>query len=130
MNRPLKLFATLSLVALAFLVTAVGALANAARVATLRPVNGHLVGRGTAEYRSRAGQRELEVVVNHLSSLAGKRVSVYVAGSKIGATRVSNSGTVEFGRNAETSRHIPQVQVGTPVAVATDRAVILTGSFR
>ena len=129
MNRPWKLFAMLSLSALALAIAVPVALASAARVATLKPVSGHPGARGTAHYQSQPGQRELDVEVNHLSSLAGKRVFVYVAGWKIGATRVSSSGVVELSRNAEVGQRVPQVQAGTPIAVATGQAVILAGSF-
>ena len=129
MNRLWRLSAMLSLSALALAIAVPVALAAAARVATLKPVSGHSVARGTAQYQSQPGQRELDLEINHLSSLAGKRVFVYVAGSKIGATRVSSSGVVELSRNAELGQRLPEVQAGTPIAVATDKAVILTGSF-
>ena len=130
MNRSWKLFTMLSLSALALALAVPVALASAARVATLKPVSGHSGARGKAQYQSQPGQRELAVEVNHLSSLAGKRVFVYVAGAKIGATRVSSSGVVELSRNSELGQRVPQVQAGTPIAVATDQAaVILAGSF-
>jgi hypothetical protein len=130
MRRLSRFFAFLSLAALALAIVVPMALASAARIATLKPVlRGYPGARGAAQYQSQPGQRELDVEVNHLSALAGKRVVVYVGGSKLGASRVSSRGVVEFSRNTETGQSVPQVRAGTPIALATDKAVILVGSF-
>ena len=130
MNRLWKVLALLSLSAIALAIVVPLALASAARVATLKPVVGSYPGaRGTAQYQSLPNERELDVEVDHLGALAGKRVVLYVGGSKIGTAQVSSRGVVELTRNTETGRSVSQVRTGTPVALATDKAVILVGSF-
>jgi hypothetical protein len=129
MNRIWKIFSLLLLSTLALAVVVPAALAAAAGVAALRPVKGYPGARGTAQYQAQSGQRELQVEVAHVRSLAGQPVVVYVGGAKIGEARVNSRGVVEFSRNTERRQRVPQVRPGTPVAVATHRAVILTGSF-
>ena len=85
---------------------------------------------GSAQYQSQPGHRELQVEVDHIRSLAGKHVSVYVGGSKIGSARVNGRGVAELVRNSELAQHVPQVRAGTSVMVQTGAAVtIVSGAF-
>ena len=85
--------------------------------------------RGSAQYQAQTGQRELQVEVDHIRSLRGKQVLVYINGAKIGAARVNGQGKAELGRNTELGQRVPQVSSGTKVVVRTSRAAVASGSF-
>ena len=97
---------------------------------TLKPSNSYPAATGNAQYQSQPGQRELQVEVEHLRALAGKSISVYVGGSKIGTARVNNRGVAELARNSELAQHVPKVGAGTAVVVRTSQAVtVVSGTF-
>jgi hypothetical protein len=85
--------------------------------------------RSSAQYQAQTGQRELQVEVDHIRSLRGKQVFVYVNGAKIGTTRVNGQGKAELSRNTELGQRVPQVSSGTKVVVRTSRAAVVSGSF-
>jgi hypothetical protein len=93
------------LLLVAFLALAVVpmALATGNSQIALRGSNAYRAATGTAQYQSQPGQRELEIEVDHICSLAGKYVNVYVGGSKIGSARVSSRGVAELVRNSSLS---------------------------
>ncbi len=85
---------------------------------------------GTAQYQAQPGQREFQVEVAHLRSLAGRRVSVLVNGTTIGTARVTAAGRAELGRNSEIGQRVPAVRSGTRVSVRTaGGALLVQGSF-
>ncbi len=96
----------------------------------LRPSNTYPAASGTAQYQAQPGQREVQVEIDHLRSLAGQRVNIYVGGSKIGAARVNSRGVAELTRNSELAQRVPQVRAGTTVTVQTSRAItVVSGTF-
>ena len=96
----------------------------------LRASNAYRAATGAAQYQSQPGQRELQIEVDHIRSLAGQNVNVYVGGSKIGSARVSGRGVAELVRNSELAQRVPQVRAGTSVTVQTSGAVtIVSGAF-
>ena len=120
------------LLLVAFLALAVVPMAFAAGSSqiALRASNAYRAATGTAQYQSQPGQRELQIEIDHIRSLAGKYVSVYVGGSKIGSARVSSLGVAELVRNSELAQRVPQVRAGTSVTVQTSGAVkIVSGAF-
>ncbi len=120
----------LFLVAFAALAVAVPVvLAKADRQIALRPVKAYPHAKGTAQYQAQTGQRELQVEVEHVRSLRGKRVFFYVNGMQIGAARVSGLGKAELSRNTELGQRVPRVSSGTKVTVRTSRAALVSGSF-
>jgi hypothetical protein len=128
MNR-LRKIAGLLLVSCVCLAVAVPALA-AGGTAALRPLKAYPGVAGTAQYEVNQGQRELQVEVAHVRSLAGRSVAIFVGGTKVGSARVNSRGVVEFSRNTEHGQRVPQVGAGTPIAVATvPGALMLVGSF-
>ncbi len=81
---------------------------------------------GKAKFQS-AGQRELEMEVEHVRSLAGKRVSFFVNNTKIGSARISGLGAAQITRRGAS---VPAVRSGTVVRVKTVRGtVIVSGRF-
>ena len=120
----------LLLVALAALAVAVPTVfAKADSQIALHPTKTYPGARGSAQYQAQTGQRELQVEVDHIRSLRGKQVLVYVNGAKIGAARVNGQGKAELGRNTELGQRVPQVSSGTKVVVRTSRAAVASGSF-
>jgi hypothetical protein len=86
--------------------------------------------KGSAKFRSRPDERELEVEVEHIRRLAGKRVAFFVAGKKLGTAKINAFGAARIDRNSERGHRVPSVRVGTNVAVRTLAGVkIVSGSF-
>jgi hypothetical protein len=42
------------------------------------------------------GQREVQIEIDHICSLAGRHVNVYIGGAKVGAARVNSRGVAEL----------------------------------
>jgi len=127
MKRSVSALLLVAFVALAVAVPVV--LAKADRQIALRPVKTYPHAKGTAQYQAQTGQRELQVEVEHVRSLRGKRVFFYVNGMQIGAARVSGLGKAELSRNTELGQRVPRVSSGTKVTVRTSRAALVSGSF-
>jgi hypothetical protein len=86
--------------------------------------------KGSAQFKAKAGERELQVEVEHIRRLAGKRVVFVVAGAKLGTARVNGLGAAEISHNSERGQRVPQVAAGTAVKVRTaGGATIVSGSF-
>ena len=82
---------------------------------------------GSASFKTKAGERELEAELEHVRRLAGKRVTFYVAGKKLGSARVGALGAAHFARR---NSAVPAVAAGTVVSVKTAAgALIVRGSF-
>jgi predicted PilT family ATPase len=96
----------------------------------LRSSNAYPAAHGTAQYQAQPGQREVQIEIDHIRSLAGRYVNVYIGGAKIGAARVNSRGVAELTRNSEIAQHVPQVRAGTTVTVQTSHAVtVVSGTF-
>jgi len=86
--------------------------------------------KGAAKIRTREGAREFEAEVEHVRRLAGKRVSFFLGGSKIGTARVTALGAAHLERNSQRGQPVPTVKAGTRVVVRTAGGVkIVSGSF-
>jgi hypothetical protein len=78
--------------------------------------------KGSAKFKATAGERELQVEVEHVRRLAGKRVVFIVGGKKVA--------TKEINRNSERGQFVPAVGAGTSVRVKTAAGVLIVkGSF-
>jgi hypothetical protein len=83
--------------------------------------------KGSATFKTKAGERELEAEVEHVRRLAGKRVTFYVAGKKLGSARVGALGAAHIARR---NSAVPAVSAGTAVSVKTAGGVLIArGSF-
>jgi predicted PilT family ATPase len=128
MSRSLRIS---SLVLVSFLALAVvpAVLAGSSQIA-LKSSKAYPAARGAAQYQAQPGQRELQIEVDHIRSLAGKNVSIYVGGVRIGAVRVNSRGVAEIARNSELAQRVLQVHAGTTVTVQTNNAVaVASGTF-
>lgn len=129
MSRSLRISSAVlvSLLALAF-VPAVWAAGNS-QIA-LRSSKAYPAAKGTAQYQAQPGQREVQIEVDHIRSLAGQYVNIFVGGSKLGTARVNSRGVAEIVRNSELAQRVPQVRAGTICTVQTNHAVtVASGTF-
>lgn len=115
---------------LALIVAVPAALAAGGTRIALKPAKSYPAAKGAAKYTAKAGQRELEVEVEHIRRLAGRQVVIVVAGSKLGTAKVSALGAAQISRNTERGQRVPKVSAGTTVKVRTaGGATIVSGSF-
>jgi predicted PilT family ATPase len=86
--------------------------------------------KGHAKFKATAEERELEVEVEHIRRLAGKRVAFFVAGKKLATAKVNAFGEARVERNSERGQLVPAVSAGTRVRVRTAAGVLIVkGSF-
>lgn len=85
---------------------------------------------GSAQYQSQPGQCELQLEVERVRSLVGKRVTISVDGAVIGVAKVSPRGIAEFHHNTELGQSVPTIVHGSTVTVRTSRgALVASGRF-
>ena len=81
---------------------------------------------GKAKFQNE-GQRELEIEVEHVRRLAGKRVSFFVNSTKVGSARVNGLGTAQVNRRGAS---FPAINAGTRIKVKTAAGkLIVSGRF-
>lgn len=86
--------------------------------------------KGTAKYKDRGGEREFQVELENVKSLAGKTVDVYANGAKVGSFKVTALGTGRFSRNSDLGQTVPAIRAGSSVQIKTRAgALIVSGSF-
>jgi hypothetical protein len=129
MKRIITLFAVTALL-LAVAVPTVLASGGPGTRIVLKAAKAFPAATGSAKFRAKAGNRELEAEVEHVRRLAGKRVTFYVAGKKLGTAKVSALGAAHISRSSQLGQAVPAVSAGTNVTVRTAAgAKIVTGSF-
>jgi hypothetical protein len=85
---------------------------------------------GSAQYQSQPGQRELQVEVQRVRSLAGRRVVFSAAGMSLGSAKISSRGQADVTRNTELGQNVPSIIRGTRVTVRTTSGkLIVSGRF-
>jgi hypothetical protein len=85
---------------------------------------------GSAQYQSQPGQRELQVEVQRVRSLAGKTVVFSAAGMTLGKAKVSALGQADITRNTELAQKVPSIAHGSSVTVRTTGGkLIVSGRF-
>ena len=85
---------------------------------------------GQATSKTSAEERELEVEVQHVRALAGKRVNVFVNGIKWASPRVSSLGAFNVQRSTARGQRVPRITSGSPVRVRTlGGTLIASGRF-
>ena len=85
---------------------------------------------GKAKFTHEASARELEVQIEHARPLAGKRLTVFVAGTKVGTMVVGKLGNANLNRSTQLGQSVPHVSAGTGVSVHTAAgAVVAKGRF-
>lgn len=74
---------------------------------------------GKATFSREGGQRELEVEVEHARALRGTRLTLFVAGRKIGTMVVGRLGNARLDRSTQRGQAVPKITVGTRLSVHT-----------
>jgi hypothetical protein len=81
---------------------------------------------GKAKFQNQ-GQRELEIEVEHVRRLAGKRVNFFVNSTKVGSARVNGLGAAQVNRRGAS---FPTIDAGTRIKVKTAAGkLIVSGRF-
>ena len=62
----------------------------------LRSAQAFPAAKGAATFKAKPGERELEAEVEHVRRLAGKTVTFYVAGQKLGSAKVGTLGAAHI----------------------------------
>ncbi len=113
--------------ALAVSVPAVLASGGGGTRIVLKPAKAFPAAKGTATFKAKAGERQLEAEVEHIRRLAGRTVNFYVGGKRLGSAKVGALGAAHIERR---NSAVPAVGPGTVVTVKTTRgALIVRGSF-
>jgi hypothetical protein len=85
---------------------------------------------GKAVYKVNGSERELEVDLQHIRSLAGKHVNVNVNGSRLASPLVSSLGHFSVNRNTGAGQRVPTIKKGSTVRVRTlGGTLIASGTF-
>jgi hypothetical protein len=83
--------------------------------------------KGSATFKAKPGERQLEAEVEHVRRLAGKTVAFYVGARKLGSARVGALGAAHLERR---NGAVPAVSAGTVVSARTaGGALIVKGAF-
>ena len=126
MKRIITLLAAAAL-ALAVSVPAVLAKGGDGTRIVLKPTKAFPAAKGSATFKAKPGERQLEVEVEHLRRLAGKRVTFFVGGTKLGTARIGVLGAAQLERR---NSAVPAVRAGTAVSAKTAGGVLIVrGSF-
>jgi hypothetical protein len=116
----------LALAALAVAAPAVQAKGGPGTRIALKPSAAFPGASGKAKFQNQ-GQRELEIEVEHVRRLAGKRVNFFVNRTKVGSARVNGLGAAQINRRGAS---FPAINAGTRVKVKTASGkLIVSGQF-
>lgn|SRR3954467_5157485 len=74
---------------------------------------------GKATFSRENGRRELEVEVEHARALRGKRLTLFVAGRKIGTMVVGQLGNARLDRSTQRGQSVPSIAADTRLSVHT-----------
>lgn len=86
--------------------------------------------RGNSEYDIQGGRREADVELLGIGRLAGKRVTVYIAGKKIGTMLVSRRGRAEREWSTARGQFVPVAGAGSQVRVrGANGTLIASGRY-
>jgi hypothetical protein len=76
-------------------------------------------------------KREVEVTVSGIRRLAGRRVTVYVNGRKVGTMRVSSTGRAHRDWSTSHGQSVPSATAGSTVKIrTTGGTLIASGRYR
>jgi hypothetical protein len=122
-----RMFIPLAIVALAALALAAPAVqAKDGTIIALKASSAFPAAKGKAKFQTE-GQRELEIEVEHVRRLAGKRVNFFVGSKMVGSKRISALGAAQLDRRGST---FPAINSGTRVSVKTASGrLIVSGRF-
>jgi hypothetical protein len=90
----------------------------------------HRTANGSAQYQSQPGQREIQIEVQHIRSMAGRTVVFSAAGVRLGSAKVSTRGQADITHNTELGQKVPSIVHGSNVTVRTSGGrLIVSGRF-
>jgi hypothetical protein len=116
----------LALAALAFAAPAVQAKGDPGTRIALKASSAFPGASGKAKVQNQ-DQRELEIEVEHVRRLAGRRVSFFVNSTKVGSARVNRFGAAQVNRRGAS---FPAITAGTRIKVKTAAGrLIVSGQF-
>ena len=129
--KTLKPLATLAAILTATAVVAAPAQARGTTItATLHGAAAFPNATGSAKIKKAGANRECEAQVEHVGSLAGRRLTVFVHGTKVGTMLVGGLGNAHLNRSTELGQAVPQVAAGNRVNVRTAAGTLVaTGKF-
>ena len=126
MKRTLIPLTIVALAALALAAPAVQAKGGDGTIIALKASSAFPGAKGKAKFKV-DGQRELEIEIEHLRRLAGKRVNFYVNSKLLGSKRMSALGAAQLDRRGST---FPAIVSGTRISVKTAGGrLIASGRF-
>ena len=132
-TRTMKPLATIAATVMATAVVAAPAQARGGGTtitAALHGAAGFPNASGAAKLKRDGAKREFEAEVEHVRSLAGKRLTVFVHGTKVGTMRVGGLGRAELSRSTERGQRVPQASKGNRVNIRTAAGtLVVTGRF-
>ena len=124
-----RIFIPLTIVALAALAVAaptVQAKGDPGTIIALKSSSAFPGAKGKAKFKN-DGQRELEIEVEHVRRLAGRRVNFFVNSKLVGSKRVNSLGAAQLDRRGST---FPAVAAGTRISVKTAGGrLVVSGRF-
>ena len=86
--------------------------------------------KGSAKYKVDGTEREFQVEVENIRSLAGKRLYVFANGVRVGSFLVTSLGTGRLNRNTIRGQAVPMIRAGSKVAIRTGTGVlVVSGQF-
>ena len=120
MTRLSRALVALTLVAaLATALTPAAQASGSKITATLTGTSAFPAVSGKATFSRENGRRELEVEVEHARALRGKRLTLFVAGRKIGTMLVGRLGNARLDRSTQRGQAVPSIAAGTRLSVHT-----------
>jgi len=85
---------------------------------------------GEAKWKSKGGERELEIQIEDATKLAGKRLSVRIGGKLVGHMKVSALGRARLVKSTEAGQSVPASVAGKTVKISTGSgSLVASGSF-
>ena len=86
--------------------------------------------RGSSTFERKGGARDVDVTVSGIARLSGKRVTVFVAGKKVGRVLVSPGGTAHRDFSTADGEFVPFASAGSRVRVTTSRGkLVASGTY-
>ena len=85
---------------------------------------------GEAKWKSKGGERELEVQIQDAKKLAGKRLAVRIGGKLVGHMTVSALGRARLVKNTQAGQSVPTSVAGKGIKIKTKSgALVASGRF-
>ena len=85
---------------------------------------------GSSTFERNGSARDVNVTVSGISRLAGKRVTVFIAGKKVGKILVSSGGTAHRDFSTADGEFVPFASAGSKVRITTSKGTtIASGTY-